>query len=129
MDELHGTAKVHIVHKSYAAFLCDELLFLGGTFLPSRRASDNPMAIACLRLFTFLPLRPDFSLPRLNSCISRPTVLLAPRLYLRPEDLRLLDELLLRELRLWLRELERCLVAIVELCLLKHFAISQIGDL
>ena len=35
--------------------------------------SDIAIAIACLRLFTFLPLLPDLSLPRLNSCISSPT--------------------------------------------------------
>jgi hypothetical protein len=38
-----------------------------GTLPPSRRASDSPMAIACLRLFTFLPLRPLFSVPALRS--------------------------------------------------------------
>jgi len=38
----------------------------GGTFAPDRRASDKPIAIACLRLFTVFPLRPDFNLPRLN---------------------------------------------------------------
>jgi hypothetical protein len=46
-----------------------------GTRLPSRRASESPMAIACLRLFTFPPL-PPFplrSVPRLNLCISRST--------------------------------------------------------
>ena len=31
------------------------LLFLRGTLPPSRRASLRPMAIACLRLVTFLP--------------------------------------------------------------------------
>src|SRR4051812_6073570 len=45
-----------------------------GTFLPSLRASDRPMAMACLRLFTLRPL-PDLSLPRLNLCISRSTSL------------------------------------------------------
>ena len=60
--------------------------FLRGTFAPERRASDKPIAIACLRLFTFLPLRPLFSLPRLNSCISRFTDFPAFGLYLRRED-------------------------------------------
>ncbi len=32
--------------------------FLAGTFAPALRASESPMAIACLRLVTFLP---DFS--------------------------------------------------------------------
>lgn len=82
-----------------AAFLCedDELLFLG-TFFPSRRASDSPIAIACLRLFTFFPLRPILRRPRLNSCISRSTFLLALGLYLRRElDLRLREDELRRE--------------------------------
>jgi hypothetical protein len=30
-----------------------------GTFAPFSLASDNPIAIACLRLVTFLPDRPD----------------------------------------------------------------------
>ncbi|HVH86032.1 MAG TPA: hypothetical protein VM912_04855 [Terriglobales bacterium] len=63
------------------------LLFFAGTFFPARRASDNPIAIACLRLFTFFPLRPIFSRPRLNSCISRSTFLPALGLYLRRERL------------------------------------------
>jgi len=49
--------------------------FFGGTLSPSRRASDSPMAIACLRLFTFLPDRPLFSVPRLRSCIALRTLL------------------------------------------------------
>ena len=38
----------------------DLLAFLG-TFAPSFLASDKPIAIACLRDVTFLPLRPLFS--------------------------------------------------------------------
>lgn len=57
----------------------------GGTLAPSLRASDRPMAMACFGFVTFLPLRPDLSLPRLNSCISRSTDLDALGLYLRPE--------------------------------------------
>jgi hypothetical protein len=57
-----------------------------GTFLPSRRASESPIAIACLRLFTVLPLRPDFSLPRLNSCISRFTSSPAEGEYFRRDE-------------------------------------------
>src|SRR3569833_3694036 len=60
------------------------------------------MAIACLRLFTFLPLRPLFSLPRFIAFISRSTDLPAFGLYLRREEdfFRLLedDEDLRREL-------------------------------
>jgi hypothetical protein len=54
-----------------------------GTFFPSARASDRPIAIACLRLFTVLPLRPLFSVPALRSCIARSTFLLAALEYLR----------------------------------------------
>jgi hypothetical protein len=32
-----------------------------GTLAPSRRASESPIAIACFRLVTFLPERPDLS--------------------------------------------------------------------
>jgi hypothetical protein len=53
-----------------------------GTFFPDRRASESPMAMACLRLLTFFP-DPDFSFPRLNSCISVLTFLLADGEYLR----------------------------------------------
>jgi hypothetical protein len=38
-----------------------------GTFAPARRASESPIAIACLRLVTFLPERPLRSVPRLRS--------------------------------------------------------------
>jgi hypothetical protein len=44
--------------------------FRDGTFPPSARASDNPMAMACFRLVTFLPEPPLFSVPRLRSCIA-----------------------------------------------------------
>ena len=54
----------------------------GGTFVPARRASEMPMAIACLRLVTFLPDMPERSLPSLNSCKTRETFLLALTLYL-----------------------------------------------
>ena len=62
--------------------------------------------MACLRLFTVFPLRPLFSFPRLNSCISRFTALPAFGEYLRPEDFlpRLLDaDFRERELELALR--------------------------
>ena len=45
----------------------------GGTLPPSRRASDKPMAMACLRLVTFLP-EPLLSVPRLYLCISVSTL-------------------------------------------------------
>src|SRR6185312_4246645 len=53
------------------------LLFFGGTFAPERRASERPMAIACLRLFTLRPERPLRSVPLLRSCIARLTLLWA----------------------------------------------------
>ena len=46
------------------------LLFLRrrfGTFAPALRASERPIAIACLRLVTFRPERPLRSVPRLRS--------------------------------------------------------------
>jgi hypothetical protein len=50
-------------------FLLDDFFF--GTFAPDLRASERPIAIACLRLLTFLPLFPLLSVPRLRSCIAR----------------------------------------------------------
>jgi hypothetical protein len=57
---------------------------LAGTFAPDRRASDKPIAIACFRLVTVLPLPPDFSRPRFISCIARSTFVEAFFEYLRP---------------------------------------------
>jgi hypothetical protein len=54
-----------------------------GTFCPARRASDRPMAIACLRLFTFFPDLPLRNVPALRSCNALPTFLLLARLYFR----------------------------------------------
>jgi hypothetical protein len=45
-----------------------------GTFRPSARASERPIAIACLRLLTFLPDRPLFRVPALRFFIARPTL-------------------------------------------------------
>lgn len=59
-----------------------EALFLAGTFAPRSRASDRPMAMACLREVTFLPLRPLVSLPSFISCIAFSTFLPAPFEYL-----------------------------------------------
>ena len=58
-------------------------LFFFGTFLPLRRASDRPMAIACLRLLTFFLLRPLLSVPFLRLRIARSTLLEAPFEYFR----------------------------------------------
>jgi hypothetical protein len=54
-----------------------------GTFFPFRRASDRPMAIACLRLLTVFPLLPLLSFPRLRLRIARSTSLDALREYRR----------------------------------------------
>ena len=51
-----------------------EEAFFDGTFPPSRRASDSPMAIACFLLFTFFPLDPDMSVPFFLSCIAFSTL-------------------------------------------------------
>ena len=45
-------------------------VFFGGTFVPARRASDRPIAIACFRLLTFLPEPPLRSVPSLRSCMT-----------------------------------------------------------
>ena len=45
-----------------------------GTLSPSRRASEMPIAMACLRLFTFLPDPPLFSFPSPYSCITFETL-------------------------------------------------------
>ncbi len=47
--------------------------FFRGTLAPFRRASDNPIAIACLRLFTRFPLLPLVSVPFFRLCIVRLT--------------------------------------------------------
>jgi hypothetical protein len=57
--------------------------FLRGTFFPLLRASESPIAIACLRLLTFLPLLPLLSVPRLRLRIARSTSLDALREYRR----------------------------------------------
>src|SRR5207237_5688440 len=55
--------------------------FFLGTFAPERRASDSPMAIACLRLVTFLLELPERSVPRLRSRITFSTFFPAFLLY------------------------------------------------
>jgi hypothetical protein len=46
-----------------------------GTFAPAARASERPIAIACLRLLTFRPERPLFNVPALRFFITRSTAL------------------------------------------------------
>jgi len=45
-----------------------------GTFARAARASESPMAIACLRLVTLRPERPLLNVPALRSFIARPTL-------------------------------------------------------
>src|SRR5205085_7355961 len=58
-------------------FVLAALFFLAGTLAPALRASERPIAIACLRLFTVLPERPLLSVPRFFSCIAFFTLLFA----------------------------------------------------
>jgi hypothetical protein len=53
-----------------------------GTLSPSARASEMPMAMACLRLFTFAPEPPLFNLPEPYSCITFETFFCALGPYL-----------------------------------------------
>ena len=66
---------------SYDFFLRPDFFFV--TFAPRLRACDNPMAIACFLLFTFLPDRPLLSVPALRFFMARPTFFAAPLEYLR----------------------------------------------
>lgn len=62
--------------------------FLLGTFAPAARASDSPMAMACLRLLTFFLERPDRSVPAFFSCITFFTALAADGPYFLLDFLR-----------------------------------------
>src|SRR5207237_597021 len=93
-----------------ARFLPPELLRpprLRGTLAPFFRASERPMAIACLRLFTVLPLLPDLSVPFLRRRIALSTRFDAALPYfLRPEDfLAAIPSLLKGMLRRYLHRL------------------------
>jgi hypothetical protein len=55
-------AAAFFVDPPFFAAPFDEPLFFG-TFSPFSLASDKPIAIACLREVTFLPLRPLFNFP------------------------------------------------------------------
>src|SRR5271168_3302919 len=58
--------------------------FFFGTFAPFLRASESPIAIACLRLVTLPPLPPlpERSVPRFSRCIALFTLLPAALPYL-----------------------------------------------
>jgi hypothetical protein len=62
------------------------VLRLRGTLAPFSRASESPIAIACLRLVTVppCPALPRFSVPLLRRCIALFTDLPAAFPYLRP---------------------------------------------
>lgn len=64
-----------------------QLFFRLGTLSPLRRASHRPIAIACLRLFTFLPERPDLRAPYFSLCTARLTLLDALGPYFLRDDL------------------------------------------
>ena len=72
---LDSTAREHTNqrHTFSARYFFFEEDFLPGTFAPLLRASDNPIAIACFLLVTFLPERPLLRVPLLRSCIARST--------------------------------------------------------
>ena len=80
--------------RSLAGYRLDDLFLppdlrpvrLRGTFAPFFRASDNPIAMACLRLVTFLPLRPDLSVPFFRRRIALLTRLDAALPYFRPPE-------------------------------------------
>jgi hypothetical protein len=69
------------------AFFDEDVLelvdFFFGTFFPFCRASESPIAIACLRLVTFLPLPPLFNVPRLRLRMAPSTSLEALGEYFR----------------------------------------------
>ena len=60
-----------------------EAFFFLGTLSPLSRASESPIAIACLRLVTFFPERPLFSLPSFISCMASSTFSEEPLAYFR----------------------------------------------
>jgi hypothetical protein len=59
----------------FAVFFFEAFFFdaFFGTFLPAALASDSPIAMACLRLFTLRPERPLFKVPALRFFITRST--------------------------------------------------------
>jgi hypothetical protein len=59
-----GDYAAHCPHR-FVDWLIDQRDALLGTFLPSLRAFDRPIAMACWRLFTLPPLppRPLFAVP------------------------------------------------------------------
>jgi hypothetical protein len=70
--------------------IVNQLDFSFGTFAPLFLASDKPMAIACLRLFTLppLPALPERSEPRFRLRIALSTLFSAAFPYFLPSDRR-----------------------------------------
>src|ERR1700758_928934 len=66
----------------------DYAAFFLGTLAPFLRASERPIAIACLRLFTVppLPWRPDLRVPCFLRRIALATLFCAPFPYFWPDD-------------------------------------------
>jgi len=60
--------------------------FFAGTLAPFLRASERPIAMACFRLVTFLPLPPLFRVPRFFLRIALSTVFPAFSPYLATES-------------------------------------------
>jgi hypothetical protein len=88
---LRGGIKSFVLKRYFFFLLAED--FLLGTLPPDRRASDNPIAIACFRLLTLLPDRPLFRVPRFRSPIARLTFFDAvlPYLAMTAPPLRLLS--------------------------------------
>jgi hypothetical protein len=78
----------------FAAFFFEAFF---GTFAPAALASDRPIAIACLRLFTLRPDRPLFSVPALRFFIARSTLAADFFEYFRAEYFRAMTLLPLAE--------------------------------
>jgi hypothetical protein len=84
-------ADFRVVVFALLAFLADFFAAFFGTFLPSARASDSPIAIACLRLVTFLFERPIFNVPSLRFFIARSTLAEAFLEYVRAMTFSLME--------------------------------------
>jgi hypothetical protein len=77
---------LRVARLSFVVFRFFALRFLPaffGTFFPSARASERPIAISCLRLVTLRPERPLFRVPALRFFIARSTLADAFLEYLR----------------------------------------------
>src|SRR5882757_4433886 len=82
-----------------------QLAFLAGTLAPFLRASERPMAIACLRLVTLPPLPPlpERSVPFFSRRMAFSTLLLAASPYLVCPDFLREPELFFAAMKILLR--------------------------